>query len=350
MVNNRKKRMVALATTAVLLSSSAIYAAPTTKTLKATFNGIRISYNGQIKTDEKEPFIVDNTTYVPLRMVAELVGKTVKWDAQNKQIIITDNGISTLTAQLAQKSLEIVQLKQEKTALEEQIKTLQNSKSSSKNKDLSDLEDQIIEDYEEYKNIEFDIQLSGNSSKISLKIKVDLDDYKRAWNKLTQKDIQNYIEDICDDIWDTYDSAKIEGYIYDTDSRDYLVEFKSDSKKKLKFTFDNVSDTLEDLEKDLYSYYKDYLSGIRLSSIELSGDRDDIVYEVRIDYSEYKDKWKALSDSEITRLMSKIYNEIEDEFRDADIEGYIYTKSNKDLMFKYYRSSSGSDRYDRYNP
>lgn len=365
MVNNRKKRMVALATTAVLLSSSAIYAAPTTKTLKATFNGIRISYNGQIKTDEKEPFIVDNTTYVPLRMVAELVGKTVKWDAQNKQIIITDNGssttsnalyeqaqqqISTLTAQLAQKSLEIAQLKQEKTALEEQIKTLQNSKSSSKNKDLSDLEDQIIEDYEEYKNIEFDIQLSGNSSKISLKIKVDLDDYKRAWNKLTQKDIQNYIEDICDDIWDTYDSAKIEGYIYDTDSRDYLVEFKSDSKKKLKFTFDNVSDTLEDLEKDLYSYYKDYLPGIRLSSIELSGDRDDIVYEVRIDYREYKDEWKALLDSEITRLMSKIYNEIEDEFRDADIEGYIYTKSNKDLMFKYYRNSSGSDRSDRYYP
>ena len=74
-MNNSKKRLIALATTAVFCFSSAIYAAPTTKTLNAIFNGIKISYNGQIKTDEKEPFIVDNTTYVPLRLVAELVGK-----------------------------------------------------------------------------------------------------------------------------------------------------------------------------------------------------------------------------------------------------------------------------------
>ncbi|NLK97723.1 MAG: copper amine oxidase N-terminal domain-containing protein, partial [Epulopiscium sp.] len=65
-MNNSKKRLIALATSAAFCFSTAtaIYAAPTTKTLNAIFNGIKISYNGQIKTDEKEPFIVDNTTYV----------------------------------------------------------------------------------------------------------------------------------------------------------------------------------------------------------------------------------------------------------------------------------------------
>lgn len=345
MVNNRKKRMVALATTAVLLSSSAIYAAPTTKTLKATFNGIRISYNGQIKTDEKEPFIVDNTTYVPLRMVAELVGKTVKWDAQNKQIIITDNGISTLTAQLAQKSLEIAQLKQEKTALEEQIKTLQSKQASTS--DLDELEEQLMEDYEEYEDIEFDIQLSGNEDKITVKIRVDLDDFYKEWNKLSEKDIKNYIEDICDDIWDAFKDAKITGYIYDTDAKEDVVEFKSNSKQKLEFDFLENTD-LADLEDDLNYDYKNYFSDIRLT-IELDGDNKDIVYEVRVDYKEYGEEWDDLSNSQIQKLMSNIYDDIEDEFPNADIEGYVYTTSNKTKLAQYWRTSSGSDRFERFD-
>lgn len=356
-MNNSKKRLIALATSAAFCFSTAtaIYAAPTTKTLKALFNGIKISYNGQIKTDEKEPFIVDNTTYVPLRLVAELVGKNVTWDGVNKQIAITDNGpstsdqaqqISTLTAQLAQKSFEIAQLKQEKAALEQQIKTLQENQKNTTT-DLSKLEEQLIKDYEEYKNIEFDIQLSGNKDKITLKIKVDLDDFARAWSKLSQKDIEKYIQDICDDIWDSFKDAKIEGYIYDTDAREDVVEFKSDSKQKLKFDFVGNTD-ISDLEDELNYDYKNYFTGIRLS-VELDGDKKDIVYEVRIDYNAYGDEWDDLTDSQIRNFMSEIYDDIEDEFPGADIEGYVYTSSNKTMLAKYYRSSSGSHRFERFD-
>jgi len=354
-MNNSKKRLIALATSAAFCFSTAtaIYAAPTTKTLKALFNGIKISYNGQIKTDEKEPFIVDNTTYVPLRMVAELVGKNVTWDGVNKQILITDNGpsssdqaqqISTLTAQLYQKSLEIAQLKQEKLALEEQIKTLQSKQASTS--DLDELEEQLMEDYEEYEDIEFDIQLSGNKDKITVKIRVDLDDFYKEWNKLSEKDIKNYIEDICDDIWDAFKDAKITGYIYDTDAKEDIVEFKSDSKQRLSFDFLENTD-LADLESELYSKYKNELPDIRLSSVELDGDKKDISYEVRIDYDNYENEWKALKDNEIKYFMADIYDDIEDEFPNADIEGYIYTSSNRTILAKYYYSS-GSDKFYRY--
>lgn len=355
-MNNSKKRLIALATSAAFCFSTAtaIYAAPTTKTLKALFNGIKISYNGQIKTDEKEPFIVDNTTYVPLRMVAELVGKNVTWDGVNKQILITDNGpsssdqaqqISTLTAQLAQKSLEIAQLKQEKAALEEQIKTLQSKQASTS--DLDELEEQLMEDYEEYEDIEFDIQLSGNEDKITVKIRVDLDDFYKEWNKLSEKDIKNYIEDICDDIWDAFKDAKITGYIYDTDAKEDVVEFKSNSKQKLEFDFLENTD-LADLEDDLNYDYKNYFSDIRLT-IELDGDNKDIVYEVRVDYKEYGEEWDDLSDSQIKKLMSNIYDDIEDEFPNADIEGYVYTTSSKTKLAQYWRTSSGSDRFERFD-
>ena len=75
----RSKRLfIALVATAIFLSTAtALYASPVVKTIRAQFLGIRFSYNGKIvNPGANEPFIVDQTTYVPIRMVGELVGKT----------------------------------------------------------------------------------------------------------------------------------------------------------------------------------------------------------------------------------------------------------------------------------
>ena len=69
------------------------------------------------------------------------------------------------------------------------------------------------------------------------------------------KRYRKYIQDICDDIWDSFKDAKIEGYIYDTDAREDVVEFKSDSKQKLKFDFVGNTD-ISDLEDELNYDYK----------------------------------------------------------------------------------------------
>ncbi|WP_058486729.1 copper amine oxidase N-terminal domain-containing protein [Defluviitalea phaphyphila] len=365
---NPKKRFIALTTTALLSLSTttAIHAAPVTKTLKAVFNDIKVSYNGEVKSSDKEPFIVDGTTYVPIRMVGELVGKVVQWDSANKQILITDSSsssddsakVSQLTAQLAQKDIEIIRLKQEKAALESQLEALEEEYEEYESYDedyddideaLEELEDKLNDEYEEYEDIEFDIYLDGDEDDIEITIKTNLDDYYDEWYDLDEDDIEDFIEDICNDIWDwdIFEDADIEGTIYDKDSKENLVEFESDSDQDLDFDFYSIVD-LSDLEDDLDKYYDDYFDDITLS-VEIDGDIDSIVYEVRIDYDEYEKEWEDLSDSEIKSFMADIYDDIEDVLPYADIEGYVYTSSNKTKLAEYWISSSGSSRFERYD-
>ncbi|OAB48349.1 peptidylprolyl isomerase [Paenibacillus antarcticus] len=92
---NKKRNMVIL-TSALVLSATVMvnstYAQQATKTLKAIYNNIKIVYNGITITSNTnaEAFTIDGTTYVPLRMAGEALGKTVQWDSANKQIMFTD--------------------------------------------------------------------------------------------------------------------------------------------------------------------------------------------------------------------------------------------------------------------
>ena len=52
------------------------------------FSNIKIVVDGkELKTD-KEPFIYEGTTYLPVRAVGEAVGKNVTWDAASKTVIL----------------------------------------------------------------------------------------------------------------------------------------------------------------------------------------------------------------------------------------------------------------------
>lgn len=56
--------------------------------IQVMFNSFNILYNGG-KTD-LDHFVYNNTTYVPLRKVAELFGKEVTWDKATKTVSISD--------------------------------------------------------------------------------------------------------------------------------------------------------------------------------------------------------------------------------------------------------------------
>lgn len=59
-----------------------------TKTIQAIYKNIKIVVDGkELKTD-KEPFVYDGTTYLPVRSVAEAVGKEVKWDSKTQTVIL----------------------------------------------------------------------------------------------------------------------------------------------------------------------------------------------------------------------------------------------------------------------
>lgn len=83
---NRLKDFVAgaLVTTLVLGTAPMAFAKVANMNIPVQYNNIKIVVDGKQLSTSKEPFIYDGTTYLPIRAVAEAVGKDVTWDAATK--------------------------------------------------------------------------------------------------------------------------------------------------------------------------------------------------------------------------------------------------------------------------
>ena len=84
-----------LVTIAILIVSvTQAMAVAVTKDIKATFNDIKIFYDGKYVQSKDsqgnvvEPFIVNGVTYVPVNIIPELTGKAVSWDGKTATISI----------------------------------------------------------------------------------------------------------------------------------------------------------------------------------------------------------------------------------------------------------------------
>ena len=86
----------------LVLGAAALAANGYTKQLIANYVGVSLVIDGQlvipkdINGNTVEPFIVDGTTYLPVRAVAEALGKEVSWDGDSKTVFIgakTDSGL-----------------------------------------------------------------------------------------------------------------------------------------------------------------------------------------------------------------------------------------------------------------
>ena len=72
----------------VMGAAPAAYAKVANMDIPVMFNNIKIVVDGkELKTD-KEPFIYEGTTDLPVRAVGEAVGKNVTWDAASKTVIL----------------------------------------------------------------------------------------------------------------------------------------------------------------------------------------------------------------------------------------------------------------------
>lgn len=59
-------------------------------------NNIKIYMNNNLIKTNNTPFIISGRTYVPLRVISENLGASVKWDNENRKVIIT-KGSSSIT-------------------------------------------------------------------------------------------------------------------------------------------------------------------------------------------------------------------------------------------------------------
>lgn len=336
---SKKKKLIFIVAVALLFTFSLSSMALGQNVQKV----VKIFINGkEVDTQDKKPLIISGTTYVPLRLLGEMFNKTVVWDGANYAVRITDkpdsnvqelqNTIAQLKGELATKEAEIIVLKA-------QLEALQQEKN--KTTSLSDLQKQLQKYYEVYKDIEFDITLKGNTDDIQVIVEVDLDDYKSKWQKLSTKNIETYLQYIVDDILAEFEDADVEGYIKDTAANKKLVTFTVNSKGKV--VIDKGID-LSDLEKEIDDeyydwFYKDY--GFYFDKIELEGDEDEIEFYVYLDYDYYEDEWDDFKadkyfEDEIEDFMERIAKEIASEFKDADIYGYILDSSNNNKKLYSY--------------
>lgn len=233
MKKNYKKLSVVMAVMIFVISITSIgFAAPTPKSLKAYFNNIRIFRNGSQKAISAEPFIVDGTTYVPLRDISELLEKDVTWDQSTYTVGINDRpGTSSteLYNQIYNYQLQISQLESKIKNLEEKTDKKKESTTT-----IKEMQKQLNKDYGTYKKIDFDINLTEKKSSITVKINFDDDKFY----DLDDKYIKSFVEDIVDDITDEFDDKEISGYIKDKAYKEEVVTFSVNKKGKLSIDID----------------------------------------------------------------------------------------------------------------
>lgn len=88
------KGFVIGAAAASLICTSAVFAQNLEKTVNAVYNNIKLVINGTEVTPKDangntvEPFIIDGTTYLPVRAVAGALGQAVDWDGTTNTVYI----------------------------------------------------------------------------------------------------------------------------------------------------------------------------------------------------------------------------------------------------------------------
>lgn len=75
---------------------SATLAAAAPATVKAVIADFKIVVNGETKALSKAPIVVDGTTYLPVREVANLVGADLNYDGANKKIELSTKGVTSM--------------------------------------------------------------------------------------------------------------------------------------------------------------------------------------------------------------------------------------------------------------
>ncbi len=233
MKKNQKKLALFIAVMILTLSiAQTSFAANAVLNLKATYRNIRVFRNGVQASFSKEPFIVDGTTYVPLRDMSEILDKVVTWDNATSTISIQDKpGQST-----QELYNQILTQQQTISQLEAKLKNVEEKKVEEIS--IKDLRKQLIDDYDRIdknKNLQIeDIKLSERKGDIEIEIYLDLekDAAFKAWEDLSDKKITSFLQDIVDDILEIeqYEDADIEGFIEDKYDDKELVSFTIDKK------------------------------------------------------------------------------------------------------------------------
>jgi len=227
MLKGKKTRVCLAAGLAVILLLSLAAGAfgatnVTSRNLQAIFRDIQLMINGHIWQTEEEPFIVGGRTYVPLRVVSEALGASVNWDSKNNLVSVSNAAHQEMENLIAR----LEQLENENALLKAQIEELGGTTPDAE-KTLRDLAERLKNKYSKLEDVRIkDIRLTGNKNEVNVNIDVNLGEYEKEWEVLTDNKIKNWLTEMFVDIQNYYsEDTIIGGRIKDTKSQDDLVVF-----------------------------------------------------------------------------------------------------------------------------
>ena len=227
---SRKLALVIAITMLVLAFSTTGFASYLTKSIQANYRNITVFVNGVQKNLTHEPFIVDGTTYVPLRDMSEIMGNTVGFNPATYRIDITDMGDAGLQYDLYIKDARIKEL-------EAKLNEKEKEKEEDKTMSISSLEKQLNKDYTKInrKVVIEDIALDLYKGDIEVGIYIDTTDTDQLaeWTNLKTRDIEKFLQSIVDDIREEYKKDDIDGFIEDEYDNKKVIKFSVDRKDKV---------------------------------------------------------------------------------------------------------------------
>lgn len=344
--NKKFIRKCTMAFAGTLLLTTVVQAASVTKKIEASFRNIQMYYNNQHKTMAQEPFIYNGSVYLPVRAVSELVDKNVDWNSATNSVLISDKGgvpSGNLAAELAAKNFEIAKLMGEKDLLEKKVKELE---ANAKDKDTStsgDLKKTLayIEDAFDYEHsIDWEFKLTETSSRINVEVSFDSKYDDRKWDNLSKSQREAFFRDIAREIRADHKNTPINGTVVDSRTGKNIGTFSYS--KNNTFTYSDKSSTsFSNLEKDLKRLHSTIKgTGIPVYDIELTGDEDDVTFIVSVDLhsvslsKEWDNAMKG-SASDIRDLMLSITEEIEYDYRNANVQGFVEDLDSRRTIAKW---------------
>lgn len=336
-MNKRFSKILSLGMLVVLtlsLATSGSYGASKKKMLEA-YEDIQIEYNGTTLTDADGPLLINNKTYIPLRMLMNYFGdKDIAWDNASRKVKVNSkqNQMEAMyMAQLSTRNSQIASLEQQVKDLKAQLAATKDT-TTEDDKVMTKLSKDLDDDYENYDKKDVSVSVSGTATKVNLTVKID----KADWDDFSTSEKNTFMEKICDDIWDEFSKATVDGTIKDGSKT--LDSFSVKAGKDVDFDDEDEDDEpdFDSLTSAIVKKYKaDWIDEKLVLSLAISGTDTKITYKATLDMSKYDDEWDDLSSSQQKNLMDDIYDDIKAKYSKATITGYLYDSKEKKNVVKY---------------
>ena len=350
------RRLCAVLGLSLVCGAGALTATSGSRNIPVTYRDIKISYNGQTKTvtDEAgrivEPFAYNGTTFVPIRGVSQILGVTATWDSTTGTVVLTGNTNSSLSSsEAAQYMDKIASLQTQLTAAQNELARLKATGTSTTTPAGEITVDQLkaaetaLED--EYANrfsgINFEFDLKRSSSKFTLNLSYNKSTANTAFGKLSKKNIDNFLEEVCETLTAKHPGFSIDGSVSYNSTDKYTFNYSKSGvysgSAVIELDEDDIEELIED-SKNLDSSLVDTIT-INDSKVDISDSKQTITCSlyVKTHTDDDKKKWNAKSsDKSLKNALSDLAEEIQSEFStDYSVIFYIYDGSSDERIATY---------------